>query len=116
MNESDTGIEKEVISFYPEKDKKSFKTMEIKYTLSGSNFKLQLPVFNEATAEEFLHFLHEFEEAKGKLGYGTCQKLESGLEQILQGNARQEWKTIKGTILPGTNTVAAFHQRIEGFK
>ena len=117
MNESDSGIEKETIPFYPDKDNKTTtKTIEIKYSISGSTFKLQLPVFNEGTAEDFLHFINEFLEAKTKLGYGTCQKLESGLEQILQGNARQEWNTIKGTVLPGTNTVAAFHQRIENFK
>ena len=87
MNKSDSGIEKEIISFYPEKDKKHSKTIEIKYTISGSTFKLQLPIFNEGSAEEFLHFIHEFLEAKGKLGYNTCQKLESGLEQVLQGNA-----------------------------
>ena len=51
MNKSDSRIEKEIISFYPDKDRKGFKTIEIKYTLSGSNFKLQLPVFNEGTAE-----------------------------------------------------------------
>ena len=116
MNESDSGIEKEIISFYPDKEKKHPKTIEIKYTISGSTFKLQLPVFNEGSAEEFLHFIHEFLEAKSKLGYNTVQKLESGLEQVLQGNARQEWTTIKGTISPGTSTVAAFHQRIDSFK
>ena len=90
MNKSDSGIEKEIIPFYPEKESKTPKTIEIKYSISGTTFKLQLPVFNEGTAEEFLHFINEFMEAKLKLGYGTCQKLESGLEQILQGNARQE--------------------------
>ena len=79
-----------MIPFYPDKDRKNFKTIEIKYSIPGSTFKLQLPVFKEGTAEEFLHFIHEFLEAKGKLGYGTCQKPQSGLEQVLQGNARQE--------------------------
>ena len=71
MKKSDSGIEKEVIPFYPDKDRKIFKTIEIRYTISCSTFKLHLPVFNEGTAEELLHLIHEYIEAKGKLGYGT---------------------------------------------
>ena len=84
--------------------------------MSGSTFKLQLPVFNEGTPEEFLHFIHEFEQAKGKLGYNSGQNLESGLEQLLQRNAINKWSTIKGTILPGITTLAAFNERIESYK
>ena len=89
MNDLDTGIEKEIISFYPS-DTVATKTIEIKFSLSGSSFKLQLPTFNHGSAEEFLHFLYEFNEAKGKLGYNTCPKLESGLEQLLQENTHNE--------------------------
>ena len=60
MSEVDSGIEKETISFYPDKTNRNYKNIEIKYTISGSTFKLQLPVFNEVTPEEFLHFIHEF--------------------------------------------------------
>ena len=84
--------------------------------MSGSTFKLQLPVFNEGRPKEFLHFIHEFEQAKGKLGYNSGQKLESGLEQLLQGNTRNEWSTTKETILLGTTTLAAFNDRIESYK
>ena len=86
MSKLDTGIEQESIPFYLTKSEKDFKTLEIKYTLSGSIFKLQLPIFKEGSPEEFLHFIHEFTQAKNKLGYGNSQKLESGLEQLIQGN------------------------------
>ena len=116
MSKADSGIEKETIFFYPEKSDRNFKNIEIKYTMPGSTFKLQLPVFNEGRPKEFLHFIHEFEQAKGKLGYNSGQKLESGLEQLLQGNTRNEWSTTKGTILLGTTTLAAFNDRIESYK
>ena len=82
----------------------------------GSSFKLQLPTFKQGTAEDFLHFLHKFNEAKGKLGYNTCPKLESGLERLLQGNARNEWNTIKQMIAPTTQSVAAFNEHIAALK
>ena len=116
MSEVDSGIEKETISFYPDKTNRNYKNIEINYTISGSTFKLQLPVFNEGTPEEFLHFIHEFEQAKGKLSYNSAQKLESGLEQLLQGNASNEWSTIKGKVVPGTTTLTSFNERIESFK
>ena len=78
MNETDTGIEKETITFYPSTPNTESKTVEIKFTLSGSALKIQLPTFKQGNAEEFLHFLHEFSEAKSKLGCNSCQKLESG--------------------------------------
>ena len=115
MNDLDTGIEKETISFYPSNPTVT-KTIEIKFSLSGSSFKLQLPVFKQGNADDFLHFLHEFHEAKGKLGYNTCPKLESGLEQLLQGNVRNEWNTIKQTVSPNTRTVAVFNEQIDAFK
>ena len=43
--DNDTGIEKETLSFYPTHTENEIKTIEIKYTLSGSSFKLQLPTF-----------------------------------------------------------------------
>ncbi len=88
MKDADTGIEKEIISFIPSYDKSKTKYMEIKNTLANSTFKTQLPIFMEGSPEELLHFLYEFDQAKTKLGYSTYQKLESGFEQILQGNAR----------------------------
>ena len=103
MANNDSGIEKETIAFYPNQEEKDTKTIEIKYTSSGSSFKLQLPIFKQGNAEEFLHFIHEFLQAKIKLGYNTCAKLESGLEQLLQGNSRQEWNTIKSTVSPQTH-------------
>ena len=116
MNEAELGIEKEAISFYPDHDTKSNKTLEIKFTLSGSSFKTQLPIFREGNAEQLLDFLYEFNQAKQKLGYTNHQKLESGLEQLLQGNARNEWNTIKTTTLPNIQTVAAFAERLTAFK
>ena len=53
---------------------------------------------------------------KSKLGYTTYQKLESGIEQLLQGTTKDEWSTVKGTVHPDTNTVATFNSRIEAFK
>ena len=110
MSELDTGIERETIPFYPIKSERDIKTLEIKYTLSGSTFKLQLPIFKEGSPKEFLHFVHEFTQAKNKLGYSSSQKLESGLEQLLQGNAHQEWNTMKSTTLPGVHTIASFNE------
>ena len=116
MAENDSGIEKETIAFYPNQEERETKIIDIKYTLSGNSFKLQLPVFKQGNAKEFLHFLHEFLQAKTKLGYNTCAKLESGLEQLLQGNTRQEWNTMKSTVAPQTQTVASFNERILAFK
>ena len=108
MNEQDTGIEKETISFYP-METSAPKAIEIKFTLSGSSFKIQLPILNQSNAEDFFHFLHEFDSAKTKLGCNTCPKLESGVEQLLQGNAKNEWNTIKNTVSPDMTTFAAFN-------
>ena len=116
MSELDTGIERETIPFYSTKTETNTKFLEIKYTLSGSTFKLQLPIFKEGLPEEFLHFLHEFTQARNKLGYTNAQKLESGLEQLLQGNARQEWNTVKTTTLPGVQTIVAYNERINLYK
>ena len=57
MNDTDSGIENETITFYPNQSDQETKTMEIKFLLSGSSLKLQLPIFKQGTAEEFLHFL-----------------------------------------------------------
>ena len=116
MNKSDAGIEKESIPFLQTYDLSSTKTLEIKFAISGSQFKTQLPIFREGSPEEFLNFLYEFSQAKGKLGYSNGSKLESGFEQLLQGNARNEWNTIKNTIDPNTQTIAAFNERVNVFK
>ena len=115
MNDTDTGIEKETIPFLYNKDSDP-KTIEVKYTISGSTFKTHLPTFKEGSAEQMLHFLYEFNQAKNKLGYTTYQKLESGIEQLLQGSARNEWNTIKSTVNPNVNTMASFTARIEAFR
>ena len=60
MSELDTGIERETIPFYPTKAERDSKSLEIKYSLSGSTFKLQLPIFKEGSPEDFLHFIYEF--------------------------------------------------------
>ena len=116
MSELDTGIERETIPFYQAKSDKDHKSLKIKYTLSNSVFKLQLHIFKEDMPEEFLHFIHEFTQAKSKLGYNSSQKLESGLGQLLQGNARQEWNTIKNTTLPNVHTIASFNKQINSYK
>ena len=54
-------------------------------------------------------------EAKAKLGYATYQKLESGLEQLLQGTALSAWKTVKATVEPNTNMVQSFSAEIAAF-
>ena len=90
MNEIDTGIKKESIPFIPTYKLSNAKFLEIKFAISGSSFKTQLPIFQEGSPEEFLNFLNEFLQAKSKLGYTTYNKLESGFEQLLQGNARNE--------------------------
>ena len=116
MNDNDTGLEKETITFYRSNQENEPKYVEVKFTLTGSAFKIRLPTFKQGNAEEFLHFLHEFSEAKTKLGYNSCQKLESGFEQLLQGNVRYEWSTNKGTIAPNSQTIAAFNERILAYK
>ena len=112
----DSGIERETIPLIPDYEKSKIKLIDLKYTIGTSNFKAQLPSFSEGTAEEFLNFLHEFEQAKQKLGYTTYAKIEGGLEQLLQGVARDEWNTVKSTIQPGINTLASFENRILAFK
>ena len=80
----DHGIEKEYISFIPSEEIKKLSYMEVKYTIAGSGFKTQLPIFNkEGSAEEFLRFLCKFHNSKTKLRYTNYQKLESGIEQLL---------------------------------
>ena len=113
--ESDQGIEREAIPFLPPEEKPKPSFLEVKYNISNSTFKTQLPIFNGGSAEEFLRFMYEFSHAKAKLGYTTYQKLESGLEQLLQGTAKDEWSTIKGTAQPGINTTQSFTARIEAF-
>lgn len=115
MNEADTGIEKETISFGTT-ETKSQKTLEVKYTIADSSFKTQLPTFKDGSAEDLLHFIYEFKQAQAKLGYNTYQKLESGIEQLLKGTARNEWNTIKQTVQPNTNTVITFTRRVESLK
>ena len=114
--DNDQGIEKEAISFIPSEEIIKPSYLEVKYTISGSGFKTQLPIFKGGSAEELLRFLNEFQGAKTRLGYTTYQKLESGIEQLLQGTAKDEWSTVKGTVQPNTNTIAVFNQRIEAFK
>ncbi len=108
----DSGIERETIPLIPDYEKSKIKLIDLKYTIRTSNFKAQLPSFSEGTVEEFLNFLHEFEQAKQKLGYTTYAKIEGGLEQLLQGVARDKWNTVKSTIQPGINTLASFENRI----
>ena len=91
-------------------------TVEIKYTISGSSFKTQMPIFQDGYAEDLLHFLYEFNQAKTKLGYTTGPKLESGIEQVLKGTARHEWNAIKTTVDPNVTTVAAFNNCIDALR
>ena len=114
--DTDQGIEKEAIPFIPTEETKKPSYMEVKYTISGSEFKTQLPVFKGGSAEELLRFLNEFQSSKNKLGYTNYQKLEGGIEQLLQGTAKDEWTTIKGTVDPNSNTIATFNLRIEALK
>ena len=114
--ESDQGIEREAIPFLPPKEKPKPSFLEVKYNISNSTFKTQLPIFTGGSAEEFLRFMYKFNHAKTKLGYTTYQQLESGLEQLLQGTAKDEWSTIKGTVQPGINTTQSFSARIEAFR
>ena len=67
--DTDPGIEKEAISFLPQDELTKPSYIEVKYTISDSSFKTQLPIFKGGTAEEFLRFLNEFNSAKAKLGY-----------------------------------------------
>ena len=114
--DNDHGIEKEAIPFIPSDETKKPSYIEVKYTISGSGFKTQLPVFKGGSTEELLRFLNEFQGAKSKLGYSNFQKLESGIEQLLQGTAKDKWSTIKGTVEPNSNTIATFNLRVEAFK
>ena len=115
-SDADTGIEKETISFLSFITKEKTPTMEIKYEISGSSFKTQLPIFQDGDAEDFLHFLFEFNQAKVKLGYTSGSKLESGIEQLLKGTARHEWNTIKTTVDPTSTSAAAFERRVDALK
>ena len=116
MNDPDTGIEKEAIPFVPAPSVQAKRTLEVKYSIAGSGFKTQLPIFEDGNAEEFLHFLFKFRQAQNRLGYNTYQKLESGIEQLLKGTARNKWNTIKNTVNPGTNTVASFNALLDALR
>ena len=109
------GTEREAIPFLPPTDKSKTSFIEVKYIISDSTFKTQLTVFKGGSVEKFLRLIYEFEHAKSKLGYNTYQKLESGLEQLLQGTAKDEWSIIKGTFQPGTRIVQSFRARIKAF-
>lgn len=113
MNDADTGIEKEAVSFGPLPDTPNQKILEVKYTISGSSFKTQSPMFEGGTAEDLLHFLYKFNQTQTRLGYTTHQKLESSIEQLIKDTARNEWNTIKSTVSPNTNIGASFALRIE---
>lgn len=114
--EGDSGIEKEIIPFLPSSDKQTPQFLEVKYSIANTQFKKQLPIFKGGSAKELLYFLHEFTSAKSKLGYNSYQKLESGLEQLLQSTALSAWNTIKGTVEPNVNTIHTFNLRIEALK
>ena len=64
--DTNPGIEKESISFLPSDKITKPPYIEVKYTISGSTFKIQLPIFKGDTVEEFLHFLNEFNKTKAK--------------------------------------------------
>ena len=83
MSESDIGIERETIPFFLTHFSHNTKTIKIKYILAGITFKTQLPIYQEGTPKEFLHFLHEFSRAKNILSYTTCLKFESGSKHLL---------------------------------
>ena len=52
---------------------------------------IQLSIVKKGTPTEFLHCIQELSQAETKLGYSTTYpKLESGLEQLLQGNGYNE--------------------------
>ena len=57
------GIEKEAIPVIPSDKIKKTSYIEVKYTISGSGFKTQLPVFKGGSAKELLRFLNEFQGA-----------------------------------------------------
>ena len=82
--DTDHGIEKESISFIPTEESRTPSYIEVKYTISRSGFKTQLPIFKGGSVEDLLRFLNEFQSTKAKLGYNNYQKLESGIEQLLQ--------------------------------
>ena len=46
----------------------------------------------------------------------SLPKVGSGIEELLQGTAKDEWITIKGTILPGINSLQRFDLQIEALK
>ena len=93
-----TGSRRRPFPFIPSDETKKPSYIEVKYTISGSGFKTQLPVFKGGSTEELFCFLNEFQGAKSKLGYTNFKKMESGIEQLLQGMAKDEWSTIKGTV------------------
>ena len=111
MNKNDTGIEKEIISFFPTQTSKELKTFEIKQILSRSSFNIQLYVFKEGTSEEFLHFIHKFFPSKKQVWLQYLPKLESELEQLLQTNSQNEWNRIKCIVSPSSQTIATFNER-----
>ena len=49
------------------------------------------------------------------MNYRTQQKLESGLEQLLQGNAYNNLNNIQTTVLPNEQTVTAFDESVTAF-
>ena len=70
MNESGADIERETIYIFSNQSATSIKTLEMNFTLSGSTFKTQLPVSSRKAHRK--------------------NKVESGLEQLLQRNICNE--------------------------
>ena len=66
---TDHGIKKESISFILIEESQKPSYIEVKYTISGSGFKTQLPIFKGGSVEDLLRFLNEFQSARTKLGY-----------------------------------------------
>ena len=62
-------LEIESISFYPNQSYSTTKTLQIKFTISGTSLKTQLPIFKEGNLEQLLQFLYKFNQAKNKVGY-----------------------------------------------
>ena len=62
--DTDHGIEKESISFIPTEESRKPSYIEEKYTISGSGFIMQLPIFKGGSAEDLFQFLNEFQSAK----------------------------------------------------
>ena len=88
-------LEIESISFYPNQSYSTTKTLQIKFTISGTSLKTQLPIFKEGNLEQLLQFLYKFNQAKNKVGYMVPTKSVKVWRRVISSRHWQSFLLMK---------------------